>query len=378
MAEQTLEKVTLPETSEATDESLIVLWYKSEGDRVEEGEALVEIQTEKTTFEIEATASGTLKEICVKRGESATVGDVLAIISQAGSQSIQEVGPKRETQQQLKPERSDSFVPASPRVRRLAKQLGVDLQNVEGTGANGRLTEDDVKAAAEVAKQKKTVTSGVRRTIAKRMMESLHGAAQLTETAWADVTTLVENKQRWRAKAGWTDWILRSSVLSLQEHPMLNATWHETEIEIHDHVNLGVATDTEKGLLVPVLKQAERLTLPELHTSVKTITRNAREGHVSRHDLTGGTFTVTSLGSYGIQFFTPIINPPESAILGVGQIEEHLVMENGQPSERYRIPLSLTFDHRIVDGAPAARFLQSLIQRLEHPEEIMQEIIPEM
>jgi pyruvate dehydrogenase E2 component (dihydrolipoamide acetyltransferase) len=374
MTEQLLEKVTLPETSEETDESLIVFWYKSEGDPVKQGEELVEIQTEKASFEVEAPASGVLKTIYFQRGQSAKVGDVLAVISPEDHKTAKEE-PSHENERTSENPDSDTFVPASPRVRHLAKQLGVNLSHVTGTGPKGRLTEDDIRSAEKDTgpnDSSHTIeVSGVRKTVARRMTDSLNHSAQLTETTWADVTSLSEKRQELCPESGWNDWVMYAVAQTLLEHPMLNATWKETEIEAHSHVNLGIATDTENGLYVPVIKEAEKLTLTELQDAATTIVNKAKENRASNEELSGSTFTVSNLGAYGIQFFTPIINPPEAAILGIGRIESQVVLEGDQIKNRERLPLSLTFDHRIVDGAPAARFLQSLVQRLESPETLI-------
>jgi pyruvate dehydrogenase E2 component (dihydrolipoamide acetyltransferase) len=357
-------EVRLPATSEDITESLVVFWHRTEGDLVEQGEVLVEVQTEKAVFEVEAPVSGRLDKIQVKRGEVAAVGDVLAWVEQVSSPQ------------------------ASPRVRKLARELGIDLSTVAGTGPGGRLTEEDIQNASQRAQTVSFVefvaadnevpqkewtadVTPIRRTIAKRMMQSLQETAQLTLTAWADVTYLAEQRKQLAPNVSWNTWILRAVVLALGEHPNLNAVWEDSQIRRFDHVHLGVAADTSDGLLVPSIKYAEQLNLLELHTAVSQLVQKAQEGKLSSSELSGSTFTVTNLGSYGIQFFTPILNPPEAAILGVGQIEPHVMFQDRNLLQRERLPLSLTFDHRMVDGAPAARFLQTIVRLLEIPEGLL-------
>lgn len=403
-------EVTLPQTTEEETESLVVFWHKSEGAKIEKGEVLVEVQTEKAVFEIEAPESGRLQEILVKRGEVASVGQILAVIAASDEQETGSTIQNTEASAAANEGESgndieQSFVQASPRVRRLAKELGVDLSVVKGTGPGGRPTEADVRTAAallseahnESGSQRNADRAGddstsdqssqgtgprdrhykivelnpVRRTTSKRMMQSLQQSAQLTVTAWADVTVLQRKRKELAPEVSWNDWVMRAVVLALQEHPLLNAVWDQGRIKQFHPVHLGVAADTDFGLLVPVVKNAENLTLLQLHHNVQSLISTAREGKLSADHLTGSTFTVTNLGNYGIQFFTPIINPPEVAILGVGQIETDAVVSRGQLAERQRLPLSLTFDHRVIDGGPAARFLQTVIHKLAEPETLL-------
>ncbi|MDN4593866.1 dihydrolipoamide acetyltransferase family protein [Polycladomyces subterraneus] len=388
-------EVRLPETTPDVTESLVVFWHRMEGDWVEKGEVLLEIQTEKAVFEVEAPADGRLTKILVKRGEVAAVGDVLAIIEPvSGALSAQQVDDGETAEQAAEQvaatvttQKADPVSPlsvkASPRIRQMAKEMGVDLATVVGTGPGGRITEDDVRNAANrvnVAAPGDESTSGsssdgdiaeltaVRRTIAKRMVQSLQQSAQLTITAWADVTELAEQRKQLESPVSWTTLILRAVVLALREHPYMNATWGEQGILQFRHVHLGVAVDTEHGLLVPVIRNAEQFSLSDLQEIVNQAIKKAKEGKLSAEELSGSTFTVSNLGAYGIQFFTPILNPPEAAILGVGQIEPRTVLEEERLTLRERLPLSLTFDHRVTDGAPAARFLQSVVQFLRNPD----------
>jgi pyruvate dehydrogenase E2 component (dihydrolipoamide acetyltransferase) len=390
-------EVRLPETTPDMTESLVVFWHRMEGDWVEKGEVLVEVQTEKAVFEVEAPANGRLTKIFVKRGEVAAVGDVLAIIEPVSSAlPAQQADDGKTTEQAdeqvaatVTTQTADSVpslsVKASPRVRRLAREMGVDLATVVGTGPGSRITEDDVRNAANrvnATTPSDESTGGssdgeiveltaVRRTIAKRMVKSLQQTAQLTVTAWADVTKLAERRKQLESPVSWTALILRAAVLALKEHPYMNATWEEQGIRLFRHVHLGVAVDTENGLMVPVIRNAEQFSLSELQEAVTQAVNKAREGKLSTAELSGSTFTVSNLGAYGIQFFTPILNPPEAAILGVGQIEPQPVLEEGRLVLRERLPLSLTFDHRVTDGAPAARFLQSVVRFLGNPDELL-------
>lgn len=376
-----MHEVKLPQTTDEDVESLIVFWFKSEGDLVKEGEVLVEVQTEKATFEIEAEESGILKEILIPRGEVAGVGDVLATIATEVHTAENEErtdDPENEQQEPKVEEQAGSqFVKASPRIRRLARDLGVDLSSVKGTGRNGQPTEEDVRNHASQGVVKEYTTfpfTGIRKTISKRMTDSLQSTAQLTETAWVDVTLLNEERSRRQGEFSWNDLLLFAVTKSLQEHPNVNAHVFEEEIHQYGKVHLGVAVDTQEGLFVPVVKNAEELDLLQLKEQVRKLVEKAKHQKLAAEELSGATFTVTNLGSFGIQFFTPIINRPEAAILGVGKIETDLILEAGELKERKRLPLSLTFDHRAIDGAPAAKFLQTIIGYLQDPAKLLEEV----
>lgn len=380
---------TLPQTAEDVSESVVVIWYKSEGEAVTVGEVLVEVQTEKATFELEAPVTGVLNKILVGRAEVASVGDALAWIE------AEEPEAERETAMRLPQPERQAFIPMSPRLRRLAQQLGVNPAHVVGTEANGRITEDDLRKAAHSMESSSASSAApekaqgdapgaspsaspgeheltpTRRAIAQRMTQSLQQSAQLTLHSWADVTTLTKERKRMFPEGSWNVWVLRASVLALTRHPELNSSWTDKGIRQYEDVHLGIAVDTEEGLLVPVMRGANKLTLKDMHVAAIRLSEQARVRELAPNELKGSTFTVTNLGNYGIEFFTPILNPPEAGILGVGQVEEFVAVRDGEFQVRYRIPLSLTFDHRVLDGGPAARFLQTVAGLLAQPESLL-------
>lgn len=363
-------EVKLPRLDDKIDESMVIFWHKQIGDSVSPGDVLLEVQTEKAVTEIEAEQEGILQEILVKRGEAATVGDVLCKLGSTTPEDQQADQTKDKETITEKPKTRSTFVRVAPRLRRLAKELKVDLSVLQNHLAGARITEKTIQEFAESSdpsKDKGEKLTGIRQTIANRMRESLQNTAQLTETAYADVTNLTKKRENYEEKLSWTTWILSFVVKALQEHPYMNGTFEDNLWNQSKNIHLGVAADMKDGLIVPVVKNAEQHSLADLQAKVNELIELANNKKLTADQMSGSTFTVTNLGGFGIHFFTPIINPPEVAILGLGEIEKYLVLKNGDVKERLRIPLSLTFDHQVIDGAPAARFLQTLSELLEYP-----------
>lgn len=368
-------EIKLPRFSDDHDESSIILWFKQEGDAVQAGESLAEVQTEKAVSEIETDQNGVLEKIHVKRGEAANVGDVLCTINTESETD----GAKKETTGQAtdketpdnRRESKPTFVRVAPRLRKLAERLGVDLTTVTGTGRNGNITEDDIREKAEAGvthEEAGQSLSAVRKTIAERMKGSLQNKAQLTETAYSDVTRLSEVRNAYETKLSWNTWISYAVIQALKHHPYMNGTYKDGLLEQSDAVHLGMATDTDDGLLVPVIENADGHSIETLEEAIAEKSESARTKTLSTDDMSGSTFTNTNLGAYGVHFFTPIINPPEIAILGIGQIEDFLFKQDGEIRDGKRLPISLTFDHQVVDGGPAATFLKALVDILENPD----------
>ncbi len=272
-------------------------------------------------------------------------------------------------------------VVASPLARRIAEEEGLDLTQIEGTGPGGRIVEDDVLRALEEERAAPPTPPlggtipfvGMRQAIAEQMTRSLQTMAQLTIIARADVTELKSTRQalaaRWDRQVSYTDLLVKAVAVALLDHPLLGARLdaEAEEIVLPSEINVGVAVALEDGLIVPVVRGADQLTVPQIGDKIKDLAQRARENALTVDEVTGAVFTVTNLGMYGVDAFTPIINPPEVAILGVGGIYEELALVNGQAVPRSKMTLSLTLDHRVVDGAPGAAFLQTLVQLLEHP-----------
>jgi len=257
----------------------------------------------------------------------------------------------------------------SPRARRLAEQHGIDWTRLNGTGSTGRIRERDVAAVPPTLGV--IPLSPIRRTIAARMVESRQQTVPVTLTATADATNLVHLRRQFKTAGGvvpaYTDFLLKLVAVALQQHPLLAARWTDTGLRLATRIDIGLAVDTDAGLLVPVIRGVPALGLREVTEQTRELATRARQGSLTTAEMSGGCFTVTSLGTFGVEFFTPIINHPECAILGVGAIKRVPVVDGDRVVGREQLPLSLTFDHRVMDGVPAAKFLKTLRELIAHP-----------
>src|SRR5580692_9777657 len=357
----------------------VLEWLKQVGEKVSKGECIAEVEAAKTTLEIEAPCDGVLARIVTPAGTLVPVREVMAVIALPGEGGVANPGqvPEADAAGAALGDPAPALGPAAPAAgalqvvpaaRRLAREHGIDLADVTGSGPGGRITEADVRACVEVRADTVPLT-GTRGLIARRMVASLQGSAQFTLVRSADVTDLVDRHDRGNLPGGatYTDVLARAVVLSLAEHPALNAHIVGDEIRIARRVHLGIGIDTGVALLVGVLRDADADGLAELSARRLALTERVRAGHADPAELQGSTFTITNLGHAGIDAFTPIINPPEVAILGTGRITDHPVPDGGGVAWRKALTLSLTVDHRAVDGAPAARFLATLAGYLADP-----------
>ena len=398
-------KVVMPKPGWITEKGTVLTWFKKEGERVEKGQPLFEIETEKVTTEVESPASGILRKILVPEGTEVPVFNPVAIIADP-DEELPEVGatpesppeqaqkkvsvePGKEQREIVEEPRPAEKRSISPLARKLAEQHKIDLAQLEGTGPDGRIVKEDVLKAVESRAQvlptkgfagKVIPMTGKRKATAERMAHSARTTAHCTITTEVNASELVRCRDMLLSQfenAGieltYTDLIVKAVAMALEEHRLLNSLHVDDEIRVFDDVNLGVAVAVEDGLVVPVLRRANEKTLREIALLSKQLVAKAKGGALSTEEATGGTFTITNLGMFGVDTFTPIINPPENAILGVGRIVVKPIILNGDFAAASTMPLSLTFDHRIIDGVPAAKFLQSLKKLLENPELLLVE-----
>ncbi|MFP5182882.1 dihydrolipoamide acetyltransferase family protein [Bacillus altitudinis] len=372
-------EVVMPKLGMSMKEGTVSVWNKEVGETVNKGESIASINSEKIEIEIESPAEGTILDIKVPEGEGVPPGTVICYIGEGNEQ----VERKKEKEIQSKPKKERKKI--SPVARKMANSANLDIDTLVGTGPGGRITKEDVLRALPERKEKKqneTVQQPInmmRKTIASRMMESLQTSAQLTITMKADVTKLTNLQQqlnetaiaRYETKLTITDFVAKAVILSLLEHPAMNSQYYNGVVETFENVHLGIAAALDNGLAVPVIRHAERLTLIELAKGIKLYGKKAREGKLLHDEIKGSTFTITNLGAYGVEHFTPILNPPEAGILGVGTMYDTPVYREDELCKGTILPLSLTFDHRVLDGAPASAFLSTVKAYLEEPISIL-------
>ena len=410
-----------PDIGEGLTEGEIVRWLVKEGDALKEGAPLVEVETDKALAEIPSPKTGVVLKILAKEKEIVKVGQVIVVLGEKGESpaaavqkpaSVGVVGELEEapeespavsvTTETKKPLFVSAHALAAPAVRALAKELGVEIDQVKGSGPEGRVLEKDVRQAAEakgkpVEPEKKPVKvkkydlygyvdriplRGVRRSIAKAMVKSKYTAPHVTTTDEADVTELWKMREKEKKaaekkgiKLTILPFIIKSVIAGLTQHPYLNATLEDDneEIVLKKYYNIGVAADTPEGLMVPVVKNAKDKSIFQLAEELTQLTEKARKRTIDLADLKGGTFTISNYGAVGGIYGTPIINHPEVAILGVGKTKDMPVVKDGKIEIRKILHLSLSFDHRVVDGAEAVRFLNTVIEHLEDPDLILLE-----
>jgi pyruvate dehydrogenase E2 component (dihydrolipoamide acetyltransferase) len=397
--------VSLPRLGQGMEAGTIVRWLKSEGDKVEKGEPLYELDTDKVTQEVEADASGVLLKILAGEGEEIEVGKRIAVIGEEGEEVAadeaavevdedeQEEGSpapareeerergreaaKEDAEEQQETARANGRIKASPLARRIARERGIDLASLSGTGPEGRIVAEDVERAA-AAPAHATVgaapleaevvpLTSLRKTIARRLTEAWQAPAfQISMSA--DMTRAQELHARLRDQGvSVTDILTKLAAIALLRHREVNAQFADDELRIFPNAHVGLAVATERGLIVPVQREVELKSLVQIAAERKELVQRTREGKLAQEDLEGGTFTISNLGMYGVEIFTAVLNPPQAAILAVGAIEEKAVVEDGQFVARPLMAMTLTCDHRAIDGAKAAEFLRELKTLLEEP-----------
>ena len=385
-------EVVMPKFGLTMTEGTIQKWFISEGDTIKTGEAVFEVETEKILYEVEAAADGTIAKLLYPLEAVVTVGLPVAVIAEAG-EDIAEIASKyadAPTAQAAAPQAAPAAAPAAdkkrgrvpvtPAARKLAKEHAIDLAGITGTGPRGRITREDVQkiidtggqatpvAAAPVDAAEDIPLRGMRKVIAERMHQSLQASAQLTITTEVDVTQLIDRRQEVRQEFNvtYTDFILQACAHALKQHRRMNAALEGTTIQVHNQIHVGLAVALDEGLIVPVVRDADKKPLKDIAEESKALAEKARAGQLKLEEVSGGTFTVSNLGMFGVDAFTPIINAPQSGILGVGRIVEKPVIYRGEITKRSMMVLSLTFDHRVIDGAPAGAFLQTVADLLAH------------
>jgi pyruvate dehydrogenase E2 component (dihydrolipoamide acetyltransferase) len=408
------EVIRMPKMSDTMTEGVIVAWYKKVGDDVKSGDILAEVETDKATMELENYVKGTLLHIGIEAGQSVPVDAVIAVVGQKGedisallSEKPKATSPAAETKaeepaktENNKPETTnekpqtsnaasnDSRLKASPLAKKMAEDKGVDLSKVAGSGDNGRIVKRDVEnftpAASSASKPSITLPSIVgeesyddvavsqmRKAIARRLSESKNGAPHFYLTMAINMDKIVEARKVMNeispVKISVNDIVIKAVAAALRQHPKVNSYWMGDKIRMNHHIHIGVAVAIEDGLIVPVVKFADNKSISHISAEVKDLADKAKNKKLQPQEFEGGTFTISNLGMFGIEQFTAIINPPESCILAVGAAKETVIVENGQMKVASIMKVTMSCDHRSVDGAVGSAFLQTLKDLLENP-----------
>ncbi len=405
-------EVKMPKLGMTMTEGLLTGWQKQEGDLVKKGETLFCIATDKVTADVESPDDGILIQIVQKEGDTVPVGGVVALIGKEGegAETVTRSAVEPAFENVIRPRDGSGSVRATPAARTAAGRLGIDIETVKGSGPRGRIRRKDVEdrasagtgpfmASAAAGPPEQTGKLGretalkrespeewedrepsrIRRISAAKMTESFSSAPHFYLTARADVSKLIEMLAHGRAalektsglRATFTDVLLWVLSRVIPEHPKINAAWTGEKIRLFRQVNIGIAADTGQELVVPVIHRCGRRSFSEITAERSRLVEAARKGGLTPEDMDGGTFTVSNLGMYGIHSFQAILNPPQSALLTVGEISGALAMEDGKIVERSLITMSLSCDHRVMDGAEGARFLKQLKEVMERPEKLL-------
>jgi len=402
-------EIRVPTLGESVSEATIGRWFKKPGDTVAVDEPLVELETDKVTIEVPAPAAGTLGEIAAKDGETVSVGALLGQISEgAGAKAAPAKAAAPAPAAEAKPKTAApppkvaaADAPLAPSVRKIAAETGMDPVKVEGSGKDGRVTKGDMMAAIEraaaaptpvaqpaaavqvrapspaddAAREERVKMTRLRQTIARRLKEAQNTAAMLTTFNEVDMASVMALRAQYKdlfekkhgVKLGFMSFFVRACVQALKDIPAVNAEIDGSDIVYKNYYHVGVAVGTEKGLVVPVVRDAERLSLGEIEKKIADFGRRARDGALSIEEMQGGTFTISNGGVYGSLMSTPILNAPQSAVLGMHKIQERPMVVDGTIKPRPMMYLALSYDHRIVDGREAVTFLVRVKELLEDP-----------
>ena len=417
------EIIRMPKMSDTMEEGVIASWLKKVGDEIKSGDILAEVETDKATMELESYDDGVLLHIGVKDGDSVPVDGVIAIIGEKGedvdeilkdiendtssgdnSEEVNETPIEKEIEVKVEtpapaPEEknissNDERIKASPLAKKLADEKGIDLSNISGSGDGGRIIRKDIEEykgipakTAEVQKEIKLPqihseesfeeipVTQMRKTISKRLAESKFSAPHFYLTMEIDMDNCIEGRKKINesseVKISFNDIILKACAVALRKHPMVNSSYLTDKIRINHHVHIGVAVAVDEGLLVPVIRFADNKSLSHISAEVKSLAKRAKDKQLQPSDWEGNTFTISNLGMFGISEFTAIINPNDSCILAVGGIKSTPVVKNGEIVPGNIMKLTLSCDHRLVDGATGAAFLQTLKELIEDPIKIL-------
>ena len=384
-------EVKVPQLSESVSEASLLTWNKQVGEAVSEGESLIDIETDKVVLELPAIKSGVLVKILKQNGEKVSSGEVIAMLDTEAKVSAV-------AQAAVAAVAAKTTAAVMPSAAKIAAEKNMDTDNISGSGRGGRVTKEDVlnatskatgKAAAPLVSipqpqaggriEQRVPMTRIRQRIAERLLQSQQNAAILTTFNEVNMQPVIELRNRYKdafekkhgVKLGFTSFFVKATVLALQKFPVVNASVDGTDIVYHGYFDIGVAIGSERGLVVPIIRDADKLSLADIEKQIADFAARAKEGKLTMEELTGGTFSITNGGVFGSMLSTPIINPPQSAILGIHATKDRPVAENGQVVIRPMNYLAVSYDHRIIDGREAVQFLVAIKEALEFPGRVM-------
>lgn len=404
------EVIRMPKMSDTMTEGVIVEWLKKVGDTVKSGDILAEVETDKATMELENYVKGTLLHIGIQKGQAVPVDGIIAIVGEpgediaallaGGAPAAKTEAPKEEAKaeapavvtnntaapvaQPVVTSSDDSRLKASPLARKMAEERGIDIQRINGSGDNGRIVKRDVENYKESAASvpaaaaytgvesfSEEPVSQMRKTIARRLAESKFTAPHFYLTMEINMDKAVEARTAMNSyspvKLSYNDMVIKAAAVALRQHPQVNSSWMGEKIRHNNHIHVGVAVAVDEGLLVPVVRFADNKSLSQISAEVKELADKAKNKKLQPAEWEGNTFSISNLGMYGIEEFTAIINPPNACILAVGSMKETVIVENGQMRPGHVMKVTLSCDHRVVDGVVGSKFLQTFKNLLEEP-----------
>jgi len=390
-----LHEIMVPDLAESTVEATVATWLKKSGDMIEEGEVIIELDTDKVSLEVVSPASGQIKEVNKNEGETVLVGELLGIVDDSVSQSAKPEKPdtkkesKSQTDSEIKNDSNDTEISATPVAKKIAEKGNIDLSKIKGSGPNGKITKNDLENNNDSKKTSDAPNSSGpeeiiklsrrRITIAKRLKEVQSDTVMTTTYNEVDLSSVISIRKKFQdqfvekhgIKLGFMSFFVKASVNALQSFPHLNAELYQDELILKKYYDMGIAVATEEGLVVPVLREADKKSSAEIEKGVAELATKAREKKISLQELQGGTFSITNGGVFGSLMSTPLLNPPQVGILGMHKIQEKPIAVDGEVVIRPVMMLAVTYDHRIIDGAMAVQFLVRIKNLLEDPYQLL-------
>ncbi len=396
-------EVKVPQLSESVSEATLLDWHKKEGEKVSRDENLIDIETDKVVLELPAPADGVLIRILKKTRDAVASGDVIAQID-TEAKAAAAAAPAAPAEEKKEPQKAKTQLPAMPAAQKIAAEQGIDTAKIQGTGRDGRVTKGDVLAASGKVfspaplqqplapvnveqllsgrPEQRVPMSRLRQRVAERLVQSQSTAAILTTFNEVNMAPVIELRKKYQerfekehaVRLGFMSFFIKAAVHALKRYPAVNASIDGTDIVYHGYFDIGVAVGSPRGLVVPILRDADRMSFAEIEKKIGDFGKRAQDGRLGLEELTGGTFSISNGGVFGSMLSTPIINPPQSAILGVHATKERPVAENGEVVIRPMNYLALSYDHRIIDGREAVLFLVAIKEALEDPARLVLEI----